>query len=40
MNIVVLHAVCPRVEIQLVDDAYVHEVHHVGDLGERLEDAP
>ena len=37
---VVLHAVGPGVDEELVDDGDVQEVHHVGNLGQRLEDAP
>ena len=39
-EVVVLHAVGPGVDEELVDDGDVQEVHHVGDLGQRLEDAP
>ena len=34
------HAVGSVVEEQVVDDRYVYKVHHVGDLGQRLEDSP
>ena len=40
MNIVVFDAVRSSVEEQVVYNCYVHEVHHVGNLGERLEDSP
>ena len=40
MNIVVFDAVRSSVEEQAVHDGQVHEVHHVGNLGEGLEDSP
>ena len=39
-EVVVLHAVGPCMNKELIDDGDVQEVHHVGDLGQRLEDAP
>ena len=39
-EVVVLHAVGPSLDEELVDDCDVQQVHHVGNLGQRLEDAP
>ena len=39
-EVVVLHAVGPCMDKKLIDDGDVQEVHHVGNLGQRLEDAP
>ena len=39
-EVVVLHAVGPGVDEELVDDGDVQEVHHVRYLGQGLEDAP
>ena len=39
-EVVVLHAVGPRMDEELVDYGDVQEVHHVRDLGQGLEDAP
>ena len=39
-EVVVLHAVGPGLDEELVDDGDVQQVHHVGDLSQGLEDAP